>query len=148
MSLRGDTLLAILLMGIVTYALRAGGYWLMGRVAISPRMEGALAYLPGSVITALVVPSALEAGVPGVVGVGVVALVMWKRPNLLLALLASMGAVALLRTVLWGSGLAEPWGARCPPLTGLLTNAERTAMPEQPPEPIEERPAVTARCRR
>jgi uncharacterized membrane protein len=99
-TLRGDVLVAILLMGIVTYALRAGGYWLMGRVTISPRMEGALAYLPGAVITALVVPSALEAGVPGIVGVGAVALVMWKRPNLLLALVAGIGTVVLSRNVL------------------------------------------------
>jgi uncharacterized membrane protein len=100
MTLRGEVLVAILLMGIVTYALRAGGYWLMGRVTISPRMEGALAYLPGAVITALVVPSALEAGVPGIVGVGAVALVMWKRPNLLLALVAGIGTVVLSRNVL------------------------------------------------
>lgn len=100
MTLRGEVLVAILLMGIVTYALRAGGYWLMGRVTISPRMEAALAYLPGAVITALVVPSALDAGPPGIVGVGVVALVMWKRPNLLLALIAGMGSVVLLRNIL------------------------------------------------
>jgi uncharacterized membrane protein len=93
-------LVAILLMGIVTYALRAGGYWLMGRVTISPRVEAALAYLPGAVITALVVPSALGAGVPGVAGVLAVALVMWKRPNLLLALIAGIGTVVLLRNAL------------------------------------------------
>jgi len=100
MTTNSQAVLAILLMGIVTYALRAGGYWLMGRVTISPRMEAALAYLPGAVITALVVPSALEAGFPGVVGVGVIALVMWKRPSLLLAMVAGMGAVVLLRNVL------------------------------------------------
>jgi uncharacterized membrane protein len=93
-------LVAILLMGIVTYALRAGGYWLMGRVTISPRVEAALAYLPGAVITALVVPSAFGAGVPGVAGVLAVALVMWKRPNLLLALIAGIGTVVLLRNAL------------------------------------------------
>lgn len=100
MTVHGEALVAIILMGIVTYALRAGGYWLMGRVTISPRMEAALAYLPGAVITALVVPSALEAGFPGIIGVGVVALVMWLRPNLLLALLASMATVVVLRNVL------------------------------------------------
>lgn len=100
MTIHGEALLAILLMGIVTYALRAGGFWLMGRVTISPRMEAALAYLPGAVITALVVPSSLEAGFPGIAGVGVIALVMWKRPSLLLAMAAGIGAVVLLRNVL------------------------------------------------
>lgn len=100
MTIHGDALAVFLLMGIVTYALRAGGYWLMGRVTISPRMEAALGYLPGAVITALVVPSAIEAGLPGIAGVGAIALVMWKRPNLLLALVAGMGTVVLLRTIL------------------------------------------------
>ena len=100
MTLQPEALVAILLMGIVTYSLRAGGYWLMGRITISPRMESALAYLPGAVITALVVPSALEAGFPGIVGVVAIALVMWKRPNLLLALVAGMGVVVLVRGIL------------------------------------------------
>jgi uncharacterized membrane protein len=99
-TLHAEALVAILLMGIVTYALRAGGYWLMGRVTISSRMEAALAYLPGAVITALVVPSAIEAGLPGIVGVAAIALVMWKRPNLLLALIAGIGTVVLLRQFL------------------------------------------------
>lgn len=100
MTLHGEALLAIILMGIVTYATRAGGFWLMGRVAISPRMEAALAYLPGSVITALVVPATIEAGLPGLGAVGVIALVMWKRPGLLLALLFGLGTVVILRNVL------------------------------------------------
>lgn len=98
MTVDSGAMVAILLMGLVTYSLRAGGYWLMGRVRISARMEAALAYLPGAVITALVVPSALDAGLPGVIGVGVVAVVMWKRPGLLLALVASLGTVVLLRS--------------------------------------------------
>ena len=100
MTIDTQALLAIILMGVVTYSLRAGGFWLMGRVAISPRMEAALAYLPGSVITALVVPSTIEAGIPGIGAVGVIALVMWKRPGLLLALLLGLGTVVLLRNVL------------------------------------------------
>lgn len=100
MTISGEALMTILLMGVVTYTLRAGGFWLMGRVTISSRMESALAYLPGAVITALVVPSALEAGPPGIVGVGVIALVMWKRPSLVLAMIAGMGTVVVLRSLL------------------------------------------------
>lgn len=99
MTLHSEALLAIVLMALVTYALRAGGFWLMGRVTISPRMEAALAYLPGSVITALVVPSTLEAGLPGLGAVAVIALVMWKWPGLLLALLLGLGTVVLLRSL-------------------------------------------------
>jgi uncharacterized membrane protein len=100
MTLNPEALLVIVLMAVVTYALRAGGFWLMGRITISPRMEAALAYLPGSVITALVVPSTIQAGLPGVAAVAVIALVMWKRPGLLLALLLGLGTVVLVRNIL------------------------------------------------
>ena len=99
MTVREDVLLVILLMGVVTYALRTGGYWLMGRVDLSPRLEAALAYLPGAVITALVVPSAIDAGIPGIAAVSVIAVVMWKRPGLLLALISGLGTIVLIRNL-------------------------------------------------
>lgn len=96
-GLQTDSLWAIAIMAIITYGFRGGGYWLMGRVTLSPRMEAGLAYLPGAVITALVVPSMLEAGTPGVFGVIVVALCMRVRPNLLIAMTAGIVTVWLLR---------------------------------------------------
>lgn len=99
-GLQRDSLMAIAAMTIVTYGFRGGGYWLMGRVKLSPRLEAGLGYLPGAVITALVVPSMLEAGFPGVVGVIVVAIFMGLRPNLLLAMTAGIVTVWLLRQVL------------------------------------------------
>lgn len=99
-SLQTDSLWTIAVMAIITYGFRGGGYWLMGRVTLSPRMEAGLAYLPGAVITALVVPSMLEAGVPGVFGVAVVAVCMRIRPNLLLAMTAGIITVWLLRQVI------------------------------------------------
>lgn len=99
-SLSRDSVLVILAMAAVTYAFRGGGYWLMGRVTLSPKMEAGLAYLPGAVITALVVPSMLEAGFPGVVGVAVVALCMRLWPNLLLAMVAGILTVWLIRQII------------------------------------------------
>lgn len=96
-SVQVDSLWAIAIMAIITYGFRGGGYWLMGRVTLSPRLEAGLAYLPGAVITALVVPSMLEAGVPGVFGVAVVAISMRIRPNLLLAMTAGIFTVWLVR---------------------------------------------------
>lgn len=92
-----DSLAAILVMAVITYAFRGGGYWLMGRVTLSPRIEAGLAYLPGAVITALVVPSMLEAGVAGVVGVVAVAVFIRIRPNLLLAMIAGVATVWIVR---------------------------------------------------
>lgn len=99
-ALQRDSVVVILAMAVVTYAFRGGGYWLMGRVTLSPRLEAGLAYLPGAVITALVVPSMLEARFPGVVGVVVVAICMRIRPNLLLAMLAGILTVWIIRQLL------------------------------------------------
>lgn len=96
-SVQIDSVWAIVIMALITYGFRGGGYWLMGRVTLSPRMEAGLAYLPGAVITALVVPSMLEAGAPGVFGVAVVAGCMRIRPNLLLAMTAGIFTVWLIR---------------------------------------------------
>jgi uncharacterized membrane protein len=96
-ALHSDTVVAIAIMAAITYSFRAGGYWLMGRVSLSPRLEAGLSYLPGAVITALVVPAALEAGVEGVIGVAAVGVVMRTRGNLLLALVAGIGVVWLMR---------------------------------------------------
>ena len=100
MTVQPSALLTIFLMALVTYSFRAGGYWLMGRVTLSPRIEAGLAYLPGAVITALVVPSAIEAGLPGIIGLAAVAIAMRRWNNLFLALVSGIGTVWLLRTVM------------------------------------------------
>ncbi|MDY7075897.1 MAG: AzlD domain-containing protein [Chloroflexota bacterium] len=49
-------MLAILGMALVTYATRAGGLWLMGRVKPSPRVERWLRHIPGAVLISIVAP--------------------------------------------------------------------------------------------
>lgn len=93
LTVHQDTWLVIITMSVITYSFRAGGYWLMGRVTLSPRVEAGLSYLPGAVITALVVPAALEAGVEGIAGVAAVGISMRLRGNLMLALAAGIGVV-------------------------------------------------------
>jgi uncharacterized membrane protein len=97
MSVHPSALVAIALMAIVTYATRAGGYWLMGRVTLTPRVAAMLAALPGAVLAALVVPAVLEEGVAGVVALGATALAMRWRGNLLLAMLAGVGTIWIMR---------------------------------------------------
>lgn len=99
MSVHPSALLAIVLMAIVTYATRAGGYWIMGRVTLSPRVAATLAHLPGAVLASLVVPSVLEEGIAGVVALAVTAAMMRWRGNLLLAMLAGIVTVQLMRQV-------------------------------------------------
>ncbi len=99
MTIHPDALLTIALMALVTYACRAGGYWLMGRVTMSPRIEIGLTYLPGAVLISLVAPAMAREGIPGVCAVIVTAVVMRWRNNLLLAMLAGIATVWLVRQV-------------------------------------------------
>ncbi len=100
MSVHPTALVTIVLMALVTYATRVGGYWIMGRVTLSPRVAAVLAYLPGAVLTSLIVPAVLEEGFEGVIALGVTALAMWRRGSLLFAMLAGVGTIWLLRLVL------------------------------------------------
>lgn len=48
------TWMAILAMAVVTYAIRAGGFWLMGYVPLTRRVRSILNALPGSVVVAVI----------------------------------------------------------------------------------------------
>ena len=61
-------LLAILAMGLVTYATRAGGFWLASRLRPGPFFRAWLEHLPGAVFAALVAPMVLTAGPAGLLG--------------------------------------------------------------------------------
>lgn len=62
--LSADPMLLITIAGMaaVTYALRAGGYWIMGRVPISARARRGLEALPGAIIVSTILPIALQGG--------------------------------------------------------------------------------------
>lgn len=100
MTIHPTALLAIALMALVTYLTRAGGYWILGRFTLSPRLEAGLQYLPGSIFIALVVPAAIEEGPPGAIAIVVTALVMRRTNNLLLTMLAGIGTIWLARQLL------------------------------------------------
>ncbi|QDO99043.1 AzlD domain-containing protein [Ferrovibrio terrae] len=67
--------IAILGMGIVTYATRAGGFWLMGYVTLSPKLERFLRQTAGGVLVAIVVAAvvkgdpAMWAGLAAAIGI-------------------------------------------------------------------------------
>jgi uncharacterized membrane protein len=72
---------AIICMGIVTATLRFSGYWLMGNVQFTPRIQRIMEALPGCVVAALILPILLREGAPAVVAVVAVALLMawWRK---------------------------------------------------------------------
>ena len=91
------TLTAILAMAAATYAMRAGGFWLMGYVPLTARVRRVLEALPGTVVVATVLPIVVREGVPAALAIAAAGAAMLIRRNDLLAVLAGMAAAAAAR---------------------------------------------------
>ncbi len=96
-----DFLWLLAALTVASYACRAGGFWLMRFIAITPRLEAALRAAPLAVMVGVVAPAALRGGIAELIGLAVVGLAMWWRGNDVIAMLAGVAAVAIVR-----SGLA------------------------------------------
>jgi uncharacterized membrane protein len=90
---------AIAAMALATYLCRASGVVLMSRVRLTPRVQRALAALPGSIVVATVVPLAWQAGLPAMAGVAAALVTMVAVRYELAALAAGLGTVAGLRAL-------------------------------------------------
>jgi len=68
-------------MTVAVYLTRAGGYWLIGRVTIGPRLQRMLNSLPGAVIAATVAPILVQGGLRAALAMVVAAAVMyfWRK---------------------------------------------------------------------
>jgi uncharacterized membrane protein len=77
--------------------MRAGGFWLMARVPLTPRVQRMLAALPGSIIAATVLPIIAKGGPVAMLAIATAALVMVVRRNDFLAVLAAMSMAAAMR---------------------------------------------------
>lgn len=90
-------LLAIVTASIITYAFRLGGLLLAERLPKTGPLRSFLDALPGTILVALVVPSALNSGWQGLVGVAACLAVYFKTRNLLLTMISGVLAVYLIR---------------------------------------------------
>ena len=90
-------LAAIVAMAITTVLMRAGGFWLMGRVPLTPRVRRMLEALPGSIVAAIVAPIVAKIGPVALLAVAAAAAVMALRRNELLAVAVGVGAAVLAR---------------------------------------------------
>ncbi|MCL4710387.1 MAG: AzlD domain-containing protein [Pseudorhodoplanes sp.] len=79
-------LLAIAGMALMTYGMRVGGFWLMGRLTLTGRARHMLEALPGSVVAAIVLPVMASSGPAAFLAVGAVVLSMFVRRNEFIAL--------------------------------------------------------------
>jgi len=94
------TLITILGMALVTYATRAGGFWLMGLVTPSPRIEAWLRQIPGAVLVAIIAPTVLASSLAETLAALASALVALRTKNVLVAMVVGVGAVWVLRMIL------------------------------------------------
>jgi uncharacterized membrane protein len=90
----------LLAMTFAVYVTRAGGYWLIGRVPIGPRLHRMLEALPGAVIAATVAPILLTGGIVAWLAVIAAALTMIVVRNDFVAVLAGVAVAALARAAL------------------------------------------------
>jgi len=100
-SPEGSVLAAIAAMAAATYAMRAGGFWLMGHVPPSTRLRRMLEALPGSVVVATVLPILAREGIPAVLAIVAAgaAMLIWRKDYV--AVFAGMAVAAAAR----GAGL-------------------------------------------
>ncbi len=94
-------LAAILAMALATYPMRAGGFWLMGHVPLTPRIRKILAASPGAVIIATIAPIIVREGGPAALAIlaGGMVMLVWRKD--FLAVLAGMAAAAAARAFLF-----------------------------------------------
>jgi uncharacterized membrane protein len=92
--------LAIGAMVVMTLLAKMMGFWVLGRVPLTPRLRRGLEALPGGVILATIVPITLESGPAGLLGIGVATLVMAVTKKDWLAVGLGLASVAGYRAFL------------------------------------------------
>ena len=92
-------LAAIAAMAVATYAMRAGGFWMMSHVPPSPRLRKALNALPGSVIVATVLPIVARDGITAMLTICAAMAVMWVTRRDILAVVAGMAVATAMRAI-------------------------------------------------
>jgi uncharacterized membrane protein len=96
----GQTIIAIVLMALATYATRMGGLWLASRLPLSGRVEAWLGYIPGAILISLVAPVVISGGLVEALAALAVVAVALKTGNLLVSMLTGVGAILILRTLI------------------------------------------------
>ncbi|GAA0779140.1 AzlD domain-containing protein [Roseibium denhamense] len=89
--------MAVLGMTAITYTLRAGGYWVMGRLPITDRVRRGLEALPGAIIVSTILPIVLKGGLAVGLCLIVAAAAQIKLRKEYIAVFCAAGAAAALR---------------------------------------------------
>lgn len=94
-----ETLLAIILMALATYATRAGGLWLASRFELSERAGAWLDQIPGAILISLVAPVVLTGGLAEALAAVAVMIVALRTGSLPAAMVTGVGTVLVLRAL-------------------------------------------------
>lgn len=97
MSLRPDLLPMLFALALASFACRAGGFWLMRFVTVTPRLRATLSAAPLAVMLGIVTPAALRGGLAEWAGLAAAFVVMRLARNDLVAMFSGVIAVALVR---------------------------------------------------
>ena len=90
-------LIAIIAASIITYSFRLGGLLLADRLPQAGPLRYFLDALPGTILVSLVVPSALNAGWQGLIGVAACLGIYFRTKNLLLTMIMGVLTVYVAR---------------------------------------------------
>ncbi len=100
MTASPDSLTILAVMALAAAICRGGGFWLMRFVPITPRVHAALNAIPIAVLMGIMAPALLRGGIPESAAVVATAGVVKAGGNDLVAILAGLATVALLRQLM------------------------------------------------
>jgi uncharacterized membrane protein len=89
--------LVLAAMAFSVYIMRAGGYWLIGRVTIGPRLKRMLDALPGAVVSATIAPFLIKGDLGAFMSIAAAAGAMILARNDFAAVLAGVATAAAVR---------------------------------------------------
>ncbi len=98
--MRADVFVAIAILGVLSYACRFGGFFLMRYVSMTPRVEAWLRAMPIALVGAIVGPVAVNGGAPEWIGLAAAIGLMRVTGNEFLSAIGAVVLVALARAFL------------------------------------------------
>jgi uncharacterized membrane protein len=99
MTLRPEFIPLLVAMGLAAFACRAGGFWIMRFVTITPRLEAALKATPLAVMVGIVAPVAAHGSAVELTALVAIGIAMRLINNDLFAALVGVAVVALGRNL-------------------------------------------------
>lgn len=100
MTLDPTTMVVILVMAVAAAICRLAGFYFMGLIPITPRLEAGLKAIPLAVMLGIIIPPVLRGGIPEAIGLAATLLAMRLSGSDVAAVVAGIGSVALARAVL------------------------------------------------